>query len=227
MTFSWHLLSICWFWSLSFVAFYSRDFTFCSWLFVKAYFYLRYFYLSSWMASLRDSLSFKCYAVFSLNSLHSLSSFLATFLQSANYDSMARIFSLDFSKSIDCKFYKSAIFCSLCCISTLRASMIVLYFSSKSVKASLFVLLLISPKEPFKDCLTLTCELELLLDSVTKDEFYRIFDETYRFWCFCCFYFYLSFSFWATSLCNCWLIFYIYCFMRLFSLLSFRFYFSS
>ncbi len=107
--------------------------------------------------------------------------------------------------------------------------MIVLYFSYKSVKASLFVLLLISPKEPFKDCFALTCELELLLDSVTKDEFYRIFDETYRFCCFCCFYFYfyLSFSFWTTSLCNCWLIFYIYCFMRLFSLLSFRFYFSS
>ncbi len=116
ITFSWHLLSICWFWSLSFVTFYSRDFTFCSWLFAKVYFYLRFFYLSSWMDDLRDSLSFKCYAVFSLRSLHSLSSFLASFLESANYDSMARIFSLHFSKSIDCKFYKSAILCSFCCI---------------------------------------------------------------------------------------------------------------
>ena len=72
MTFSWHLLSICWFWSLSFDNFYSKDFTFCYWLLIKFYFSLKCFSLSSWMVNLRESDYLECYADFYLSYLHYL-----------------------------------------------------------------------------------------------------------------------------------------------------------
>ena len=181
------------------------------------------------MVVLRDSDSLESYADFYLSYLHYLSSFLTSFLESASYDSIARIFSLDFSKSIDCKFYNSAMCWSFCCIYAFKAYTIVLYFSYKIDTVSLFALL-ISPKDPFNDCFAFTCELLLLLlDSVTNEEFYLtanefslIPDSLYFLDSFCCFYFcfsfsfYLSFSLWATNLCNCWLMLSIYCLMRLF-----------
>ncbi len=70
ITFYWHLLSICWFWSLSLVIFYYKDFTFCSWLFIKAYFSFICFYFNSWMADLKDSDSLDSYADFYLSYLN-------------------------------------------------------------------------------------------------------------------------------------------------------------